>query len=86
MEVELNEYITLRLEEKVTVIYIAGERFRHCQRLVLQIPKQEIDAYDEINSIDEASDVFKTLYQNRIIEGNEEHQIKPEEEFWGHCS
>lgn len=84
-EFKVNEYITLKLEEKITFIYVKGKKFRHCMRLVLQIPKDNIEAYDEINSIDEASELFKTLHENKIVEGGS-HSISPEQEFLGHCS
>lgn len=83
---EINDFISLKLENKATYIYVKGRRFKPCMRLVLQIPKGDISNYDIIDSIDEAADVFKTLYQNQIMEGNDPHSITPEEEFWGHCS
>jgi hypothetical protein len=76
-EFKANEYITLKLEESdehnegyyITNIYIKNEKFRQCIRLVLQIPQDNVKDYNDINSIDEASERFKTLYQNQIIEG-----------------
>ena len=85
-EYTINDYITLKLEDDKTFIYIQGQKFLNCIRLVLQIPKTSMEDYDEINSIDEASKVYKTLYQNVIIEDYEAHDISAEQEFWGHCS
>lgn len=56
-----------------------------CMRLVLNIPREEFNMYDEAKSIDEASEIFKTLYENEMLERGE-HFISPEQEFWGHCS
>jgi len=86
LEFKVNEYITLKLKANGTFIYIKNQEFRQCVRLVLQIPKKEIEKYDEIDSIDEAAKIFKTLHKNRIIEGGDIHDITPEQEFRGHCS
>ena len=89
-----NEYLTLKLEHDQTYIYVKGVRFLQCIRLVLDIQKKNIRDYDEIDSIDEAADVFKqSLWLNRIVEGPgarpsrfHNDTITPEQEFWGHCS
>ena len=85
-EYKINDYITLKLEDNNTYIYVNGERFLNCIRLVLQIPKVSLEDFDEINSIDEASRVYKTLFQNTIMEDYDSHDISAEQEFWGHCS
>ncbi len=88
-EFKINEYLTLRLEgvhennnisDRKTMIYVAGERFRGCKQLVLNIPTTEISTFDEIQSIDEA--VEKLEINMYVID----HKIPPETEFWGHCS
>ncbi|MFX1269530.1 MAG: hypothetical protein ACFFAK_16335, partial [Promethearchaeota archaeon] len=86
--------ITLKLENGKTFIYVNGKRFLQCIRLILNIPKKDTQLYDEIESIDEAADLYnKRLSQNRIVTGpmarpvlDQTHDITPEEEFWGHCS
>ena len=50
---KVNEYITLKLEETKTFLYVNNEKFRQCMQLVLQIPKNNVSAYDNIDSIDE---------------------------------
>lgn len=91
----INNYITLHFENGRTYIYIAGQRFLQCLRLIIHIPQEEVEKYDEINSIDDAIAIYKkSLYQNKIIDENHEamivqgftHNISPEEEFRGHCS
>jgi hypothetical protein len=94
LEKEINQYITLKLEHGRTFIYVNGRRFIQCIRLVLNIQKQDIPMYDEIESIDEAANVYKNhIYQNRIVQGpmatpvrGQGHDITPKQEFWGHCS
>ncbi|MFX1567415.1 MAG: tetratricopeptide repeat protein [Promethearchaeota archaeon] len=89
-----NEYITLKLENKRTQIYVKNRPFTQCIRLVLNIPTEQFKDYDKIDSIDEAADVHKrkSIHQNEIIHEagarnyNIEHNITPEQEFWGHCS
>ncbi len=93
-EKQINQYITLKLENGKTYIYVNGKRFIQCIRLILNIQKEDIPIYDEIESIDEAAKVYKNhIYQNRIVQGpmaapvrNQSHNITPEQEFWGHCS
>jgi len=91
---KVNDLLTLKLEHNKTFIYIKGERFIQCVRLSLQIPPQTRHLYEEIESIDEAAEVYKqSLWQNRIVEGPmaqpsrfQNTSITPEQEFWGHCS
>ncbi|NVM36227.1 MAG: hypothetical protein HWN81_11585 [Candidatus Lokiarchaeota archaeon] len=64
-EFKVNNLITLRLEGKNTVIYVAGKRFQQCKYVLINIPKTEIQEYAAINSIDDAVDKkesFKTYY------------------------
>ncbi|MFX0057991.1 MAG: hypothetical protein ACFE85_14740 [Candidatus Hodarchaeota archaeon] len=95
VEYKVNPYITLKLESGKTFIYVNGRRFIQCIRLILNIPKHDIPLYDEIDSIDEAAELYqKHIFQNRIIVAdriltpiiNQKHDITPEQEFWGHCS
>ncbi|MFW9939442.1 MAG: hypothetical protein ACFFFT_00280 [Candidatus Thorarchaeota archaeon] len=91
---KVNEFITLKLEHDITSIYIKDKRFMQCKRLVLQIPPDTRHLFEEIESIDEAVEVYKkSLWINRIVEGPiaqpsqfQNRSITPEQEFWGHCS
>ncbi len=83
-EFEINKYLKLKLEAGVTNIYVKGRRFQQCMYLLLNIPVDRIEDYDEIESIDEAAETL-----NRSMEGNHHRpfrRISPEEEFQGHCS
>jgi len=78
-EFKVNDYITLKLEDGQTIIYVNDERFNQCKYLAFQININEVSDYDDIQSIDmmeqrDRSQVFENL------------NIPPEEEFWGHCS
>ncbi len=93
-EFKANEFLTLRLVNNKTFIYVKGWVFLQCKRLFLQIPPQNINVYDRIDSIDEATEIYeKFLLDNKIVQGEQatpltEHSynISPEQEFWGHCS
>ena len=90
----ISDFLTLKLENGKTNIYIKGKKFLQCKRLMINILKQDVPIYDEIDSIDEAADTFKlSLWRNRIVEGPmaklshvQNETITPEQEFWGHCS
>ena len=93
LEKKINKYITLRMVNGKTFIYVNGRRFIQCIRFILNIPKNDFPLYDEVNSIDEAAKLYSNhLFQNRIVRGpmaapvhNQSHDISPEQEFWGHC-
>lgn len=85
-EYKINEHLSLKLENDLTYIYVNGERFRNCIRLLLSIPKSQTKRYEEIDSIDEAAEFNKTLFQNTVYEGGIDHDITYEQEFIGHCS
>jgi len=56
MEYRIDEFITLRLGENETVIYIGNEHFLHCKYLFLINPKQNLE---NISSIDDGFLVLK---------------------------
>ncbi|MHA1914168.1 MAG: DNRLRE domain-containing protein [Promethearchaeota archaeon] len=93
-EKKINDYITLKLTNGRTYIYVNGRRFIQCIRLIFNIPSHNVHLYDEIESIDEAVKVYNTSeFQNRILQGprgpnfaNRGQGLTPEQEFWGHCS
>jgi len=82
-EFQVNKYLTLRLENEDTIIYVAGQRFRQCKYLLLNIQIDDIQLLDEIESIEEAAE---RLDKSQEGEGLKEIEIPPEIEFWGHCS
>lgn len=85
---KINEFITLKLENDRTSIYVMGELFQQCKFLMLNIPIAELEDYDEIDSIDEAADKLGWTVDGQQDANGEflSYDISSEEEFWGHCS
>ncbi|MHA1454885.1 MAG: hypothetical protein ACTSR5_02710 [Promethearchaeota archaeon] len=85
MEFIVNEFLSLKLEEGITMIYVANEPFMHCKFLLLEIPIEETTSLDEMKSIDQVAQEL-----DRSLEPEDEftrvNKIPPETEFWGHCS
>lgn len=54
-EFEINKYLKLKLEGGRTNIYVKGRKFQQCMYLLLNIPVDRIEEYDEIESIDRKS-------------------------------
>ena len=79
-EFQINQYLSLRLEDEKTVIYVDGQRFQTCKYLLLNIEPEKIRDYDEFESIDAAVGFYSQAHERN------KHILKPETEFWGHCS
>ena len=82
-EFKINNYITLKLESKKTNIYVKGELFEQCKFLLLNIPEQDIDSYEEIESIDEIAEKLGWTEERQL---GVDYELTPETEFFGHCS
>jgi len=80
---KINEFITLKLKNNKTHIYVKGKDFIQCKYLLLNIPVDKITEFDAINSIDEASEILDKSLEYR---SGREFDISPEAEFWGHSS
>jgi len=80
---KINKYITLRLENRKSNIYVRGNKFQQCKYLFLDIQIDETRDYGNIESIDEAEEKLQTPFGTRR---KFELEITPETEFWGHCS
>ncbi len=94
-EFRINEHITLKLEAPFnpgTNIYIDGKRFDQCKKLIIQIPLDKIEDYEDIYSIDGAAEVYESSlqhdydFQKEVKEIEKQHDLTLDEEFWGHCS
>ncbi len=85
-EFVVNQHITLRLEEDMTIIYVDEEPFRQCRFLLLNIPVDVVSSFDDVESIDEAAERLDNSLEYDLELGSSEHGIPPEIEFWGHCS
>ena len=94
-EFKVTEYITLKLENNNTEIYLDGSRFMQCRSLLINIPENEIKKYYQVDSIDEASELYDHFLDKQIIYKGSHDQFVPSgskyrissiAEFWGHCS
>ncbi len=83
IEFKVNEYITVRLEDKKSNIYIKEELFQQCKFLLINIPVEERSSFIKIDSIDDAAKLLDPSLEE--IEGYH-YNITPEVEFWAHCS
>ena len=86
---KVNNYLTLRLEDKggnrpLVNIYVEDKLFNQCKFLLIDISVDEIYNFDEIQSIDEASEIFKSRLKHK--ENLKKMKLSPEDEFWAHCS
>ncbi len=82
-EFQVNQYITLKLEYNKTAIYINNEKFINCKYLLLNIPIDRIEDYENINSID---DIKENCDNSLEVNSPLQYDISSEMEFWGHCS
>ncbi len=84
---EVNKYMSLKLEERKTVIYVEGEEFLHCKGLFIQVPLEEPYASNKNASVEEKrvsiNDIAIKLTQH---DRQYCYKISPKTEFWGHCS
>ena len=80
---KINDFLALKLEDGETNIYVNGEIFEQCKYLMVNIPIENPERFEVIESIDEAADML-----GWTDEGQEgiEYDIDTETEFWGHCS
>lgn len=75
-EFNVNDLLTLYLENNKTMIYINGKKFLQCMRLAINKKVDEIEDLLTLDSIDDITDNLE----------KDPHTIPPEVEFWGHCS
>ncbi len=80
---KINAYLTLKLEDGRTNIYVRDKLFQQCKYILLNIPTDRIQSFNDIKSIDDAAE--------RLDRSMEDHdrikfEITPETEFWAHCS
>lgn len=82
-EFTVNDFITLRLENGKTEIYVLDEEFIQCKFLLMKIPIEEIASLNEIKSIDEAEEKLNSSLETS---DPKKYKIDPKTEFWAHCS
>ena len=81
-EFEISKYLSLKLENGKTNIYVDNKIFQQCKYILINIP---IDASNgcEFESIDEYIEAYKKI---EVITKKKLEKLPPEVEFWGHCS
>lgn len=77
-EFEVNDYLKVKLENGETNIYVKDQLFRQCKFLLLDIPVDKISSFEEIESIDEATERL-----DRTLEKIDDKLIPSDVEFWG---
>ncbi|KKM10898.1 hypothetical protein LCGC14_1721610 [marine sediment metagenome] len=76
----VNEYITLKLTKgKYTTIFINGQQFKQCKRLLINLPSDNTNFYDVVESVDDFAEV-------QSEDETPDLELKAKDEFWGHCS
>ncbi len=82
-EFKVNEFITLKLENGKSNIYINGELFNQCKYILTRKKVDELEALLEIESVDELS---QNLDHSLEIIELDKIDIPLETRFWVHCS
>ena len=84
MEFTISEFLSLRLEDEKTVIYINGVPFLQCKYVLLTFTEDDesrIYKFNDVKSIDELAGLL-----DNSLEYPSRFEIPPQAEFWGHCS
>ena len=79
LEFKVNKFITLKLEEDETIIYVSGEPFRQCKHIFIYIPIDQLPRTEEIRSVDEVSESFDVSLETSS-------HVPSEARFWAHSS
>ncbi|MHA1105327.1 MAG: leucine-rich repeat domain-containing protein [Promethearchaeota archaeon] len=84
-EFQINEHLTLKLErDDKTYIFVNEELFMGCKYVLLNLPVDDTQLLNDINSIDEAEEKLDKSLE--LLDTNQDIYIDPETEFWAHCS
>lgn len=83
-EFRINSYLTLKLEDDTTNIYINNEKFIQCKYLLLQLSDSTEKNLEDIDSIDDFAEMLNHSLES--INNNKKNILDPKLEFWGHCS
>lgn len=62
MEYKINKFITLKLENTKTTIYIDEKPFILCKGLAVDIPIEKIESMNNIQSIDELEEKSNSTF------------------------
>lgn len=86
LEFKVNKFLTLKLENGKTNIYVNGKIFNQCKFLLLDIPIDEVEEFIKIESIDEAEEKLNRSLEPIVGYRRNNDIIPRETEFWAHCS
>lgn len=94
MEFKVNKYITLKLEDNKTIIYINGEKYLDndlCCGVLVNIlrdePRFPVGSWTDLRSNKESVDFIIDSRQYHSTSDDEiRKKVTPEEEFWAYCS
>ncbi len=87
LEFKINKYITLKLENGKTNIYVNGVLFNQCKYIVTRKKINDLQNFLEIETVDELLDEDLTLdHSFEKDERTEIIDIPIETRFWVHCS
>jgi len=82
-EFRVNDYITLKLINNKTIIYVKGEEFIQCRYLLLN---KKVDELKDLISMESIDQLEAQLDKTMEMREAEQLNIPPETEFWAHCS
>lgn len=85
-EFTVSEFLTLKLVGKDTIIYVNGESFMLCKRLLINVPTDRNRDTNELDSIDDAAEKLGWDGEDQLYNNGIEYNLSSETEFWGHCS
>lgn len=80
IEFMVNKFITLRLEEGETNIYINDKLFNQCKFVIVSKNVEEIEVLSYIMSVDDLLEISESSFEP------EKMNIPIEARFWAHCS
>ena len=84
MEFAVNEYITLKLENNKTIMYISGEEYNLCCGVLVNVagdyPRLSGGHQDSVDFIIDSGQ-YKSTWNAEMRK-----KVTPEEEFWAFCS
>ena len=83
--VNIDEHITLKLILDKTLIYVCGDLFLTCQKIVLTLAPTDFKDYEGFTGIDDILEFYHAEGRPLGVKENK-LSITPEEEFWAHCS
>lgn len=76
----VNRFLSLRLENGKTIVYINGNKFIQCKYLLIDIPLHHTETITNFST----DNLFNS--ENELDYHEYSFKLSPKLEFWGHCS